>query len=110
MYLEYNIIDQAPDGSRKIISRRGHTNLNNESAEFRALSWDTAKDGRIDIRLFYLQNRNPDNSWTSCRWSPFDKSYPKFYRQSLVTGYPICYTTEALKYAQTSFLVSIVMM
>jgi len=54
MYLDYNIINQAPDGSRKIISTRGHSNLNNSSAEFRALSWDTAKDGRVDLRLFYL--------------------------------------------------------
>lgn len=54
MYLDYNTIDQAPDGSRNIISIRGHSNLNNTNAEFRALSWDTAKDGRIDLRLFYL--------------------------------------------------------
>merc|ERR1712167_131081 len=34
---------------------------------------------------------------------------PEFYKWSHVTeGWPICYTTEALKYAQSGYLVSIV--
>jgi len=33
---------------------------------------------------------------------------PSIYRVSVVSGYPICYSTEALKFAQAGYLVSIV--
>jgi sodium/potassium-transporting ATPase subunit alpha len=47
------------------------------------------------------------DAWTSCRW-PLRGDSPNFYRYSGVTDWPICYTTEALKFAQSGYLVSIV--
>merc|ERR1712021_885 len=82
-----------------------------------SLSWDYIKNGKIDIGLFYAYKGTEDASvrdadaWTTCRWSPHPdvKDHPEFYKWSHVTdSWPICYTTEALKYAQSGYLVSIV--
>ena len=78
-----------------------------EKEDVEALGWDLTKHGRIDIRLYYHRVRD-EESWTSCRWAPLDESIPKFMRISNVSDKPICYTTEALKYAQASYLVAIV--
>jgi sodium/potassium-transporting ATPase subunit alpha len=72
-----------------------------------ALGWDLTKHSRIDVRLYYHRTRD-DEAWTTCRWAPDDEDVPKSYRISNVSDKPICYTTEALKYAQASYLVSIV--
>jgi len=82
-----------------------------------SLSWDYIKNGKIDIRLFYAYKsadsdsvRDAD-SWTTCRWSPHPdvKDHPDFYKYSHNTeNWPICYSIEALKYAQSGYLVSIV--
>jgi sodium/potassium-transporting ATPase subunit alpha len=72
------------------------------------LAWDKTKMAKIDVRLFYAPTRGPE-SWTECRWNPTDESIPSFYRMSGSSEYwPICYSTEALKYAQSGYLVSIV--
>jgi hypothetical protein len=80
------------------------------------LAWDKVKHGKVDIRLFYAFKdekgnpsiRDPD-AWTNCRWAPDDESLPLIYRKSYVTDWhPICYTTEALKFAQTGYLIIIV--
>jgi len=48
--------------------------------------------------------------YAKCRWDPNDTAIPNFYRESYATDYhPICYTTEALKFAQSGYLCSIVM-
>jgi|TARA_B110000285_G_C15134005_1_gene625599 sodium/potassium-transporting ATPase subunit alpha len=65
----------------------------------------------MDIRLFYANtavNQREPTDWTVCRFDPLDEDLPKFYRYSHITDKPICYTTEALKYAQSGYLVSIV--
>lgn len=72
-----------------------------------SLGWDLTKHGRVDIRLFYNKVRGEED-WTSCRWAPDDEDVPKFMRISNVSDKPICYSTEALKYAQAAYLVSIV--
>ena len=46
--------------------------------------------------------------YTECRWDPNDPSLPKLFKTSVVTDYNICYSTEALKFAQAGYLVSIV--
>ena len=62
------------------------------------------------MRLFYSYKEiRTEDAWTKCRFGTIeDDQYPTFYKQSNVSGYSICYTTEALKYAQTAYLVSIV--
>jgi len=81
------------------------------------LAWDYTNNGKLDIRLFYSykNEENPTGSirepdqWTKCRWPTTGEGFPAFYKYSHVTeGWPICYSTEALKYAQSGYLVSIV--
>jgi len=74
------------------------------------LEWDKFKNSKIDVRMFYAQYTN-EKSWTECRWNPSkqDDGIPSFYKFSNNSNYwPICYSTEALKYAQSGYLVSIV--
>mmetsp|Transcript_27962 Transcript_27962/g.42274 ORF Transcript_27962/g.42274 Transcript_27962/m.42274 type:complete len:1185 (+) Transcript_27962:2-3556(+) len=72
------------------------------------LAWDKYKHSKVDMRLFYSEYRDAD-AYTKCRWDPNDTDLPKFYRQSYVSDWhEICYTTEALKFAQAGYLVSIV--
>jgi len=99
------------------------------------LSWDKSKHAKTDVRLFYgyREAKNADywdaaandgaggpfvkedaptirglDSYTACRWDPNDTDMPSIYRISVVSDYPICYSTEALKFAQAGYLVSIV--
>jgi hypothetical protein len=89
----------------------GHCNIDDAEENWVTLGWDGTKSGKIDIRLFYAatteSQRGPDD-WTVCRFDPNDADLPKIYRISQITERPICYTTEALKYAQSGYLVSIV--
>lgn len=70
------------------------------------LNWDGPLDAYVDIRLFYVF-RDKD-AWTKCRWNPQDENISAHWRISDVTGIQICYTTEALKYGQGAFLISVV--
>ena len=63
----------------------------------RRLVWDTAEDNKIDARAFYA-SRIELSEYAECRY--WDKSW--------VSDQPICYTTEALRYAQCAYFVSIV--
>ena len=60
----------------------------------------------FDIRLFYFW-LSPD-AWSKCRWTPGDSSVPTFYWKQQLRHTQICYTADALKYAQTGYLVTIV--
>jgi len=72
------------------------------------MAWDKTRNSKVDVRLFYCEKRNADD-YTACRWDPGNTAYPGFYRNSHISeGNPICYSTEALKYAQAGYLVSIV--
>ena len=82
----------------------GNTNMNGEEVSF---GWDLTKHSKIDIRLFYAATRTEEN-WTSCRWDPNDETIPRYMRYSHISDRPICYSTEALKYAQAAYLVAIV--
>lgn len=97
----------------------GNTNYGNSTA-IGTLSWAYTTTATVDIRLFYTNGADPDDthppftpqSWSACRW-PVNSGYPDFYSYSDVVtndGQPsqICYTTEALMYAQSAYLVSIV--
>ena len=71
------------------------------------LLWDSSKHSKIDVRLFYAKERGPE-AWTQCRWAP-NGDAPIFYRESHISEQnPVCYSTEALKMAQSGYLVSIV--
>ena len=87
----------------------GNTNVVDKNEDNHVtLGWDFTKPAKVDIRLFYsYEHQRKDDSWTSCRFG-LNEDFPDFYKYSSVTESPICYSTEALKYAQAAYLVSIV--
>jgi sodium/potassium-transporting ATPase subunit alpha len=89
-------------------SQYGNTNYGTPEEDWAILAWDKEKDGKIDIRMFYAKDRTAED-WVQCRYDPADESLPKFYKQAYRSEWnPICYSTEALKFAQSGYLVSIV--
>lgn len=70
------------------------------------LEWNQTTKNKVDARHFY-SNIYPDakEAFVKCR---FRTSDPWYYWKSFVSDEPICYTTEALRYAQSAYLVSIV--
>jgi len=55
----------------------------------------------MDIRLFYSFNKRTD--WSRCRWNPSDPEIAQKWRISPLTDTQICYTPEALFYAQSAY-------
>lgn len=100
-----NTVTNADGTTTTTHSLYGNTNIMGE--EKVVLGWDHPRNGRIDIRMFYAAFRNPDD-WVQCRFDPANEDLPKFYKTSIITGHPICYSSEALKFAQSAYLVSIV--
>jgi sodium/potassium-transporting ATPase subunit alpha len=86
------------------MSKYGNCNYDNEAFET-VLNWNGNKHNAVDMRLFYT-SREPE-SWSICRWTTGVNGLD-FYNQSYVNGTQICYTTEALRFAQAGYLVSIV--
>jgi sodium/potassium-transporting ATPase subunit alpha len=64
--------------------------------------WDTTRQGWMDLRLYFLKCVNnriePVYQWTTCNVTQL----------SPITNRPICYTTEALRYAQAGFFYGVV--
>ena len=65
----------------------------------------TSQMGAIDVRLFFWER--PYDDWSKCRWDP-KGDMPHFWSYSHVSANQVCYTIEALYYAQCGYLVSIV--
>ena len=65
----------------------------------------TPQMSALDVRLFFHERDRTD--WSRCRWST-DGDAPHFWKYSHVSANQICYTIEALYYAQCGYLVSIV--
>jgi sodium/potassium-transporting ATPase subunit alpha len=83
----------------------GNSNWMKKNSEV-MLNWNGNKHNSVDIRLFY-GTRGP-SSWSKCRWVKGETGLD-FYSTSHVSGgKQICYTTEALRYAQAGYLISIV--
>jgi len=71
------------------------------------LAWDKTRHSQLDLRLYYAHHRAADQ-WTTCRWTE-EKGSPYFYYRSYSTAWKeVCYSTDALKYAHSGYLVSIV--
>lgn len=84
----------------------GNSNYGNENYKLDALAWGSNEGSSMDLRLFYVTY--PPSSWSPCRYPPKDDSYPSHWRTSTFTGSQICYTSEALFYAQTAYFISII--
>jgi len=76
-----------------------------EEREEEALDMLTPRMGGIDVRLFF--HERAASEWSQCRWTAND-GMPHFWKYSHVSANQICYTIEALYYAQCGYLVSIV--
>lgn len=82
---------------------KGNSNYVNPAKSKDIFNWTTDADNDIDVRLFYWEYDATD--WSECRWK---SDAPNFWRKNLVNDQDICYSSEALKYAQTAYLISIV--
>jgi hypothetical protein len=86
-----------PTGEEATTGRKGYP----------AMAWDKTRNAKVDVRLYYAHHRDADR-WTTCRWSTANEA-PFFYTASYSSDWhPVCYSTEALKYAQSGYLASIV--
>jgi len=65
----------------------------------------TPRQSAMDVRLFFTDRKVEE--WAPCRWGE-DADVPHFYKYSHVSENQICYTIEALFYAQCGYLLSIV--
>jgi sodium/potassium-transporting ATPase subunit alpha len=75
--------------------------------DLKQLAWDKTRNAKVDVRLFYAHHIEADG-WTKCRWSTANDA-PFFYTASYASDWhPVCYSTEALKFAQSGYLCSIV--
>jgi len=75
-----------------------------DSNQLNQLYWGLTYQAGVDVRLFFTGLTKKD--WVQCRWDPADTSIPAFYRISPFTNKQICYTPEALLYAQTAYFVA----
>lgn len=82
------------------MDRKGNTNTSGGKSIF---DWNSEKKNHVDARLFYWDY--DVDSWSDCRWA---ESAPAWWRRNIVEDKEICYSSEALRYAQTGYLVTIV--
>ena len=87
-------------------TNRGNQNFGSSDETIaKKLDMLTPRESGIDVRLFFTGREAEE--WGACRW-PADADVPHFYKYSGVSDNQICYTIEALYYAQCGYLVSIV--
>jgi sodium/potassium-transporting ATPase subunit alpha len=83
----------------------GNSNYGNND-KYGVVTWGLNYQNGMDARLFFVtENRN---SWSQCRWDPYDDSIPQFWRISKHTNKQICYTPEALLYAQSAYFTVVI--
>jgi len=80
--------------------QKGNTNTSGHKEE---LIWNTNKDNDIDVRLFFWEK--DVDSWSDCRWGD---SAPKWWRHNPIQDVDICYSTDAIKYAQSAYFIALV--
>ena len=103
---EEGIYPKDTDIYNPALESRGNSNWKADgSHDVSTLDMLTPRESATDVRLFFYK-RNPEE-WSECRWG-IDSSAPHFFRHSHVSANHICYTVEALFYAQCGYLVSIV--
>ena len=73
----------------------GNTNVGNPAYDGTQVDWNTDNDSMYDLRIWYWKHK----TWPDCRY-PDD--------QSTINNYKVCYTVEALFYAQFAYFLSIV--
>jgi sodium/potassium-transporting ATPase subunit alpha len=100
--LEKGTKPNSTDTYQPLLPQKGNTNYSSDEDTF---EFNTDDDNNIDVRLFF--HARPVNDWSACRW-PTASYAPNWWRRNLVEEEDICYSSEALRYAQCAYLVSIV--
>ncbi|KAL4453713.1 hypothetical protein ABPG74_009609 [Tetrahymena malaccensis] len=71
------------------------------------IDWADKNQSKVDLRKFYVYCDHGDKKWKNLvSWSDCDPT--DYINYSTITGNTACYTSEALNYAQTSYLLAIV--
>mmetsp|Transcript_13097 Transcript_13097/g.15135 ORF Transcript_13097/g.15135 Transcript_13097/m.15135 type:complete len:1178 (-) Transcript_13097:54-3587(-) len=82
-------------------ANKGNTNT---AATKDTFDWNKDDNNGVDLRLFYWE-QDVSSSWAECRYG---QDAPRWWRHNLVEDVDICYRSDALRYAQCAYLVSIV--
>jgi sodium/potassium-transporting ATPase subunit alpha len=76
---------------------KGNSHIGVSEYDDEQVDWVTSGDSEYDLRIWFYHL--DDDYWSECRY-PDDVSN--------ITGDRICYSTEALRYAQTSFYIAVI--
>ncbi|MFS8159383.1 MAG: HAD-IC family P-type ATPase [Candidatus Roizmanbacteria bacterium] len=82
---------------------QGNSNFGN-AEWYNKIEWGSIVDNKMDVRLFLTGYRQSD--YSQCRWDPTDDSVPRWWRISPLSETQICYTPEALQYAQSAYFIA----
>lgn len=90
----------------QVIDMDGHDSLSKNSLIGASIDWVSTQDKDQDLRMGYLDLNGPCSVNNIKEAGQFGVS--EVFQISPMTKRPVCYSTEALKYAQTSFFFSVV--
>jgi len=80
----------------KYLHHKGNSHVGQSDYDGALVDWLTDLDGKRDLRVWFW--KKSDDSWSDCR-------YPGM--KSPITNHQICYTSEALHYAQYGWFIGI---
>mmetsp|Transcript_19047 Transcript_19047/g.19044 ORF Transcript_19047/g.19044 Transcript_19047/m.19044 type:complete len:589 (+) Transcript_19047:1357-3123(+) len=87
----------AHDVYNPYLAHKGNSHVGDPNYDDKLVDYISDSDGKYDLRIWFWKIGKDE--WNDCR-------YPDMVSE--ITGNTICYTSEALKYAQCSFWVAIV--
>ena len=82
----------------ELLGLHGESKDININSKVKAPNWDSESDVNIDLRLYYPDL--PSSFWGDCHMDSRGQSYDDY----------VCYRIEALRHAQSAFLMSVVIM
>lgn len=98
----YNLLNEkgvqpkSTDIYNATLTTKGNTNTASGS------STNDLTDSSYDLRLYYYTFSS--SSWSKCRFD--DTNSPRWWRYNTITNRQICYTAEALNYAQCAYMLA----
>ena len=98
---------QCSNGVLKSIVAPDRDEINKDNIEGFTLDWLFTTDLNQDTRMGFLKNECGSSSTIKVS-NLIDFAQCNVFQISPISGRPVCFTTEALKYGQTSFFFSIV--
>ncbi|CAD8084939.1 unnamed protein product [Paramecium sonneborni] len=77
--------------------------ISDDETKFETIDWLFSKNNDVDLRMYYIQCNTQTNQWElSVVWGEcqIDQISP-------LSNKPVCYSTEALQYAQTAYFIGL---